>query len=291
MGLSTSRQILLVLKNVWFAFVAIALFSLTGCGGSEEATQGEQSGQPAQSTESKPKDEKPYDQALTNFVGDKKPEQTAKPATTAPSSEELQKQIDALKTENTDLSQKILKLEDDARRLKAQLDDAEAKYAAEKDRADKAEEAAKVAAAQPMAEVKKTESMATAKGAAIKTELTMPAYEEALSAFRSKKYGDAIGNLQKMLEEKVPDDVADNCHYWIGEALFAEKKYKDAIGSFENVLSYKRSEKKGDAQFMIAQSYERMGNKEKAKEAFERVVKDYPTSVHVKKAKERWAKL
>jgi tol-pal system protein YbgF len=291
MGLSTSRQILLVLRNVGFAFVVIALFSLTGCGGSEEATQGDQSGKPAESTEGKPKDEKPYDQALTNFVGDKKPEEAAKPVATAPSSEELQKQIDALKTENTDLSQKNLKLEDDARRLKAQLDDAEAKYAAEKDRADKAEEATKVAASQAMAEVKKTESMATARGAEIKTELTMPAYEEALSSFRSKKYDDAIGNLQKMLDEKVPDDVADNCHYWIGEALFAKKNYKDAVGSFESVLTYKRSEKKGDAQFMIAQSYERMGNKEKAKAAFERVVKDYPTSIHVKKAKERWAKL
>jgi len=291
MGLSTSRQVLLVLRNVGFAFVVIALWSLTGCGGSEEATQGDQSGQSAESTEGKPKDENPYDQALTNFVGEKKSEEAAKPATTASSSEDLQKQFDALKTENTDLSQKNLKLKDDARRLKAQLDDAEAKYAAEKGRADRAEEAAKAAGAQLMSEVRKTESMATAKGGEIKTERMMTDYEQALSAFRSRKYDDAITKLQRMLDEEVPNDVADNCHYWIGEALFAKKKYKDAVGSFESALSYQRSEKKADAYFMIAQSYERMGNKAKAKAAFERVVKDYPTSTHVKKAKARWAKL
>jgi TolA-binding protein len=57
------------------------------------------------------------------------------------------------------------------------------------------------------------------------------------------------------------------------------------------VFQYKTSEKKGDAQFMLAQCFERTGDKAKAKEAYEKVVKDYPTSDTVKKAKERWGKL
>ena len=53
----------------------------------------------------------------------------------------------------------------------------------------------------------------------------------------------------------------------------------------------KNSEKKADAQFMIAQTYERLGDKIKAKAAYEKVVKDYPMSKNVKRAKARWANL
>ncbi len=285
MSLGTSRHNLFMLRSAIFAFTVTSFFALSGCGGSEEATQGTQS---SDSTEAKP-----YDQALTSFVGEKKDTaavaQPAKEQTqpqTSPA-EDVQKQLDALKNDNTDLRQKNLKLEDDVQKLTARLNDAEAKYASEKDRADKAEEALKTAAAQPMTEMKKTEASETA----MKTEIPMAEYEEALGAFKSKKYEDAAGAFQKMLDNKVPDEIADNCHYWIGESRYGQKKFKEALQEFETVMGFKRSEKKGDAQFMIAQCYERMGDKAKAKEAFEKVVKDFPMSSHVKRAKERWAKL
>ena len=287
MGLNSSRQNLIVLRNVAFSFTIFALFAFTGCGGSEEATQGQASGQNADTTQAKP-----YDQALTNFVGGQQADSTqkpvAKPAQTS-TTDDIQRQVDALKNDNTDLRQKNLKLEDDVQRLTSRLNDAEAKYAAEKQRADSLEEASKaaMAVAQPMSETKRTESMETA----VKTEIPMAEYEEALGAFKSKKYADAAAAFQKMLDEKIPDEIADNCHYWIGESKYAAKKYKEALQEFSDVLTFKKSEKKGDAQFMLAQCYERMGNKEKAKEAFEKVVKDYPMSANVKKAKERWARM
>ena len=60
---------------------------------------------------------------------------------------------------------------------------------------------------------------------------------------------------------------------------------------FEMVFQYKGSEKKADAQYMLARCFEATGDKVKAKEAYEKVTKDYPTSDKVKKAKERWGKL
>lgn len=289
MGLSTSRQNLYALRNAFLAFTVLALFALTGCGGSEETTQDQGSGQSTDTTGAKP-----YDQALTNFVGAAEPDSAQKPAvkpaeTPTSAADDAQKQMDALKNDNTDLRQKNLKLEDDNQKLTARLNDSEAKYASEKQRADSLELAARtaMAAAQPMTDTKKSESMETA----MKTEIPMAEYEEALGAFKSKKYEDAASAFQKMLDNNVPDQIADNCHYWIGESKYGARKYKEALMEFDEVLKFKRSEKKGDAQFMIGQTYERMGNKAKAKEAFERVVKDYPMSANVKKAKERWAKL
>jgi len=287
MGLSTSQQNIFLFRSATLALAVMAFFALSGCGGSEGATKGDQSAATTDSTGAQP-----YDQALTSFVGEKKADSTAvtetKPAVQQPSAaDDIQKQMDALKSDNTDLRQKNLKLEDDVQKLTARLNDAESKYAAEKDRADKAEEAMKTAAAQAATETKKTESTETA----MKSDIPMAEYEEALGAFKSKKYDDAAGAFQKMLDENVPDEIADNCHYWIGESNYAKRKFKEAIEQFQSVMNYKRSEKKGDAQFMIAQSYERMGDKAKAKEAFEKVVKDFPMNSHVKRAKERWAKL
>ncbi len=287
MALSTSRQNLSILRNVALAIcVVLALLAVNGCGGSEEATQGDETGQNPDTTEAKP-----YDQALTNFVGGaeqdtaQKTESQPVQTTTTTATEDPQKQMDALKTDNTDLRQKNLKLEDDNQKLTSRLNDAEARYASEKQRGDSLDAALRNSmAAQPMTESKRTESM-------VSTEIPMAEYETALGAFKSRKYSDAAAEFQKMLDENVPTQIADNCHYWIGESKFAVKKYSEAIREFNEVLKFRKSEKKGDAQFMIGQCYERMGNKAKAKEAFEKVVKDYPMNAHVKKAKERWARL
>lgn len=295
MGLKSSRHVFM-LRNAAFAFAVVALFALNGCGESEEATQAETSGQQADTTQAQP-EAQGYDQALTNFVGAAQPDTTQKPAVKpaqtqkAQALDEMQRQMDALKTDNTDLRQKNLKLEDDVQRLTSRLNDSEGRYATEKQRADSLEDAAKMAmvtaAAQPVTETKKTEAMETA----VQTDIPMAEYEDALGVFKSKKYADAAAAFQKMLDENVPDAIADNCHYWIGESKYGARKYGEAIQEFESVLKYKKSEKKGDAQFMIGQCYERMGDKAKAKAAFEKVVKDYPMSANVKKAKERWARL
>jgi TolA-binding protein len=94
-----------------------------------------------------------------------------------------------------------------------------------------------------------------------------------------------------LLDGGAPEDLADNCHYWLGESYFGKKEFKEAVKHFEMVFQYKSSEKKGDAYFMLGRSYEMLGDKAKAKEAFEKVVKDYPTNNNVQKAKEHWGRL
>jgi tol-pal system protein YbgF len=116
-------------------------------------------------------------------------------------------------------------------------------------------------------------------------------YEGAQKAFAEKKYDDAIQMFQALLDGGSPEDLADNCHYWIGESYFGKKEFKEAVKHFEMVLQYKVSEKKGDAHFMLGRSHEILGDKAKAKESYEKVVKDYPTNDNVKKAKERWGRL
>lgn len=279
--------------------VAVGL-TIVGCGGSQEATEGESSdqGQSLGQDQQKPPQEQPKnadDQALTSFIGAKEPAKTQteeqkpteQPVASTGQLARYEKQIETLRTENTTLKQKVLKLEQDNRSLNSMMSESESRIAAANARTDslgKLLVAQPVVAAQPAAPAQEA-AQAPVENASITS------YEDALKAFNAKKYDDAIAGLKGMLQAGVSKDLEDNCKYWIGESNFAKKRYKEAIKDFEDVLSYKNSEKKGDAQYMVAQCYERMGDKVKAKAGYEKVVKEFPLSKVVKKAKERWAKL
>ena len=290
MSLVSYRKVL-ALKNYLIVIFLVTGFSLTGCGGSEEATQG--GGQPEeQKLGEQKKDENPYGQALTSFVAEeKKPEpvqaEPQKPVETVPASVSYEKQIEELRTENTSLKQRIVKLDQDNRTMNARLADTEAQVTAEKDRADKAEAMAKsmpATSSQPIAASTRSSEVTS-------SPMDISNYEDALKAFNAKKYEDAMKGFDMILGSGIKDDVADNCKYWIGECYFAKKQFANAIKNFEEVMAYKNSEKKSDAQFMLAQSLERLGKKPEAKDAYEKVVKDFPSSKNVQKAKARWARL
>ncbi len=258
--------------QMWFiVLIAFAVTALiVGCAPSAETTSG--SGM----------EEDADQQALTSFIGAKPTgAQAAEPA----AEEEvpvanIDEELEELRTENTSLKQKVLKLEQDNRSLTAQLNDADAKLMAEKARADSAGAAARLGAeTQPL-----VRSRAPMEG-------EMAAYEDALHTFNARQYDQAIEKLQGILDSNPSERLADNCHYWIGESNFAKRQYSQAIRSFEKVFDFRASEKKGDARYMIARSYERLGNKERAKSEYERVISDFPTSRLVEKARQRAARL
>lgn len=110
-------------------------------------------------------------------------------------------------------------------------------------------------------------------------------YESALAQFRSRDFQDAINQFNALLSGGVGEDLADNCHYWIGESYFGMKRYSDAIQSFEVVTGMSGSDKADDAQFMIGNSYQSMGNKSEAKEAYQKLMSLYPSSPLIRRAK------
>ena len=273
-----------------FVFLTLVVFLLVGCGGSEEVTtetpNPQETAKPLGTTEQqKPKEVKPMDQALTNFIGvdTEKVVEAPKPAAVAPAQlAQYEKQIEDLRTENTGLKQKTVKLEQENRGINARISEVEAKYAAEKIRADKAEELAKNTVQTPAEEKPVVEKTAAGSSSA---------YDVALKAFNARKYDVAAKGFKAIIDDGSNADLTHRAKYWLGESYFAQKKYKEALPLFQETIKLKNSEKKADAQFMIAQTYEHLGDKAKAKAAYEKVVKDYPMSKNVKRAKARWANL
>ena len=284
----------LTVKRMGLGLVFLASLFLMSCGSTEEAMVEEEGFEDEPLAEQQPvEDQQPAEeesddqQALTSFIGAtpkqevKKEEPPPPKEEAAPQPTERLSEVEELRMENTSLKQQIVKLEQDVRNLSARLSDAEAKYMAEKARADRAEDAARVAA-QSAAISARTEP--TSEG-------SMSAYETALQTFNSKAYDDAISRFQAILDSGVGNELADNCHYWIGESNYGKKSYQEAVKHFEVVFQYAKSEKLADAHFMLAQCYERLGDKQKAKMEYETVVNDFPMSGNVGRARERSARL
>ncbi|MBI2618658.1 MAG: tetratricopeptide repeat protein [Ignavibacteriales bacterium] len=281
-----------------FAWFVVGSLALAGCATSEETTMEDEEFEEApladeQNAQEPAKEEESADQqALTSFIGTAPKKEEPKPErkpvegpVVTPAIPPSTSPIEELRTENTSLKQKVVKLEQDVRTLSARMTDTEAKYLAEKERADKAEDAAKTAAQSAVISARGARVTEPVSGASMGT------YEDALKTFNSRQYDAAVTKFERLLSEGVAPEWEDNCHYWLGESNFGKKSYAEAAKHFEKVFDYPKSEKLADAQFMLAQSYDRMGQKAKAKAAYERVVKDFPTSNNVQRAKERWARL
>jgi tol-pal system protein YbgF len=116
-------------------------------------------------------------------------------------------------------------------------------------------------------------------------------YKGALQTFRNKQYDAAIKAFNGLLSGGINEELVPNCHYWIGEALYAQRQYKEAIKKFEKVLTYQTSGKKSYAQFMLGNSYIGLGDKAAARDAFNTFISTYPTSPLIQKAQQRLATL
>lgn len=289
------RWVMLRLFIISFMVAGALLFG--GCAAGEETMTEEEGFEEAPASEETAdepakKEESGDQQALTSFIGSAPPKKEEQPKKEEPKVETPVQQtvqppptganpLEELRTENTSLKQKIVKLEQDNRTLSARISDTETKYMTEKERAERAEEAARSGSGTRGKDMSEAPSSGEA----------MTAYDAALRSFKSKQYDASISQLQGLLDGGTPPSLADNCHYWLGEANYGKRSYQEALKHFEMVFEYKTSEKLADAQYMMAQCYERLGDKTRAKEAYEKVVKDYPTSNNVQRARQRWSKM
>jgi TolA-binding protein len=180
--------------------------------------------------------------------------------------EVMQKEVAAVRSENVQLKQQATKLEQENRNATARIAELETQLADIKERT-----------ARPTLPPKPNLGDVRS------------AYDQALQAFRSRNYQEATDILNTLLEASVPEELEDNCHYWLGESAYGMKQYTRAIEHFQHVFSYKISEKKDDAQIMIANSYAAMGNTQRAQEEYQKLLDNFPASPYVPIAKEKLA--
>jgi TolA-binding protein len=265
-----------------YTIVALMSAALIGCGGSEEAVAEDELVTDTGITEETPLEETPAEDATPaeeqpaqelpaqEQPAQEQPIQEQTGQQDGPSKEQLQSELDAMKTENMQLKDENASLQQSNRDLTNKVSDLEAANAA-------------LASAPKRSESVKVVRRPAAPGSSSPEDIR--AYEGAVSKTKNRNYRDAIGEFQSLLSGGIKDDYADNCHYWIGESNFQLKEYAQAIKHFQQVQGYKFSEKNDDAQLMIARSYELLGDRTKARAEYQKLVDMYPTSEYVRRAR------
>jgi TolA-binding protein len=259
----TSLRIFIIIS-----FLSIGYF---GCGGSQEAAAEDEMVTDTGITEETPQ-EQPKDTTEQPVQEQAVKEQPAQEQAVqeGPTKEQLQSDLDAIKSENMQLKEENSSLQQTNKNFSTKISDLEAANAALASSPKKSE---------PV-KVQKRQAMA---GKSSPEEIR--AYESAIAVAKKRNYHDAMGELQTLLNTGIKDDYADNCHYWMGECSFQLKDFSQAIQHFQLVQGYKFSEKRDDAQIMIAQCYERLGDKQKAKTEYQKLLDLYPTSEYAKRAR------
>jgi TolA-binding protein len=260
-----------------FFIAALLSAAFIGCGGSGEAVAEDELVTDTGITEETPAEETPaqtetpaQEQPAQEQPAQEQPVQEQPAQQDEPSKDQLQSELDAMKTENMQLKDENAALQQTNRDLTNKVSDLEAANAA-------------LASAPKRTEPVKVVKRAAAPGTSSSEDVR--AYEEAIAKTRSRNYRDAINELQALLNSGIKDDYADNCHYWLGESNFQLKEFAQAIQHFQHVQNYKFSEKKDDAQYMIARCYELLGDRTKGRSEYQKLVEMYPTSEFVKRAR------
>jgi tol-pal system protein YbgF len=195
------------------------------------------------------------------------------------STAQLELRIDSLMNENRKLRDQVEAITGENRRLIARTAELETRVT----------EAMTAAQAAPQAVPQATP--APARAPAVASTQTGSGYEAALALYNRRNYQGAIDQFQALLSSGSAGNLADNCQYWIGESYYGLGKYGDALQSFKEVVAQKRSTKLPYAYMMIGNCEALLGNKDAAREAYNRVAADFPTSPLAAKAQARLRKL
>jgi tol-pal system protein YbgF len=105
------------------------------------------------------------------------------------------------------------------------------------------------------------------------------AYDAALSLVNARRFDQALDALAAFLVKWPDNSYADNATYWRGECYFARGDYLHASEQFAGVLTrFPASDKAPDALLKLGMASDKLGRTAKAKDCFDRLVRQYPES-------------
>ncbi|MDZ7369664.1 MAG: tetratricopeptide repeat protein [candidate division KSB1 bacterium] len=110
-------------------------------------------------------------------------------------------------------------------------------------------------------------------------------YDEALRLYHNRRYKEAMAIFDELIRAGGDPSLVDNCQYWKGECLYGVADYEQALLEFQKVFNYPGSNKLDDAQLKIGLCYVRLGNMERAKKEFQKLLDNYPDSEYRERAR------
>ncbi len=104
------------------------------------------------------------------------------------------------------------------------------------------------------------------------------AYQSALQAHNTGDYERAFGLFETLLRKSSPNDMADNCWFWMAEARRKSRRAEEAIELYSAVLACVPSDKTASALFARAQTFLELDQSIEAQRDLERLRTEFPSS-------------
>lgn len=109
-------------------------------------------------------------------------------------------------------------------------------------------------------------------------------YDAAYALVKAKKPKAAIEAFGAFIVRYPDHPYAANALFWRGECYYSLGEFSSAVGQYEALSArYSASLKAADGLLKLGMSHRKLGNAPKARAAFEKLRKDFPTSEAVKK--------
>lgn len=113
-------------------------------------------------------------------------------------------------------------------------------------------------------------------------------YRKAYDMLKAADYAGSSALFQQLIDRFPEHELADNAQYWLGEADYAQKNFRRALDEFKRVVDvYPHGNKVPDAMLKLAFCQIELGEKSKAKDTLQSLIRDFPWSEPARKAKER----
>lgn len=288
MRLRGKNRLLRLISN-YFLFVVMA-WGVAACGGSKK-----------QSSDPSAGDEINIDQLLGIDTENTQPQQTQEtsPPEKGKDEDEVLRLLgittDEQKSDETsqateESSSEMQKMKDEVNRLQAEL--FEKDNAIDELRKELSEKNERLANLQTAGLTTRSQQGLPANGSRASSGSTRnDGYDQALSAYNTGRYKQAIDMFSTLLTGNIEASLADNCQYWIGESYYGLRNYAQAIAEFEKVFQYPNSNKADAALLKLGLTYLRLGDKNSARTQFDLLISNHPKSEYVNRAREYVAKL
>jgi tol-pal system protein YbgF len=118
------------------------------------------------------------------------------------------------------------------------------------------------------------------------------AYDAAFALVQSQDYMGAQAAFESFLSTYLQSPLRANAQYWLAETHYAQLSFRTALAEFQKVVDdYPQSTKLPDALLKIGYSNDELGNRDAAREALMRVVREFPDTDTANLAQERLTKI
>lgn len=113
-------------------------------------------------------------------------------------------------------------------------------------------------------------------------------YQAAFDLLKSGRYDQAAQAFQDFLAKYPSGGYADNANYWLAEAYYVTRKFEPALKQFESMVAdYPQSQKLTHALLKIGYIHHELGQREKAEQVLDDLIKRFPDSTAAGLARKR----